>query len=860
MRKIYKTSNIHRHCRNATESELMVASLQDKAGISVGQAMPDNSKKSAFSLVEMLMALLVASLLMAALAPVMTKKINENVIVSGTGGAILPKTYCAYVNDSNELLRKVTEADACIVPDNTYAMGIILASGGGGGGGAADMASSSSLKNLTNASGVAGASNSASYTESVQTFDKSTKNILIKIAGGGAGAGGGNYVASGVAAPKSQADCEPFGIYIKAAWNGGKDVCVSKYNPGETHTEKGASPSTSITGVTTVPAGTNCSGNYCCWTGNQSSSLFTAKDSGSYACDSAGGSYSGCYRTVCKWNAANIICQNWKPTGGTAGRLPTLNELSAWATYINNISTGKGDSGLQLCGDRANTGTGASQCDDTSKCPGSDCIPEILHGDSSSNSYFLGVPGSFNKTSCGSGACSTRCVLEETQSFTPYLGGGGGSGSYLELNVPTSVISKATENGNAKIRVLAGAGGKGSPKETASQKGVNGSPSYVEIYDGSTILWKLGVPGGNAGTGASKSAGGTNGLAVTEKCTYYDSTNDAYKVESQIECNLIPGLTSHVAGKAGNSGNSTLDTAGKGGASAWVASGTPTIGKGGDGATCTQGTSATDAVCSEGGAGQGGRVEAWHSPTYPGVGGGGGAAGTVLHISNIQVRPKDLIKVQVGHGGAGGSVNAKGTDGGSSYVEIVRGEAVVAKYEVLGGGGGLPGVSGDPDTAKTPQIGTGGAPSKIASGTKTTGGEFFPKNADDTAGENAVASTDETTSIGGNGGVNEKISPLVTTDGVASGIPCGGMNTGEIKVNKETTWQCANSGSNVPFALSRALSDSVFSSSILESFAPGGTGGGGGGWKYSATPRASGGAKGLGGYAYIYFGDWGGSE
>ena len=33
----------------------------------------------AFSLVEMLMALLVASLLLAALAPVMTKRMNENI-------------------------------------------------------------------------------------------------------------------------------------------------------------------------------------------------------------------------------------------------------------------------------------------------------------------------------------------------------------------------------------------------------------------------------------------------------------------------------------------------------------------------------------------------------------------------------------------------------------------------------------------------------------------------------------------------------------------------------------------------------------------------------------------------------------
>ena len=48
------------------------------------------STQPAFSLVEMLMALLVASLLMAALAPVMTKKFSENVNVSGGMSAAVP--------------------------------------------------------------------------------------------------------------------------------------------------------------------------------------------------------------------------------------------------------------------------------------------------------------------------------------------------------------------------------------------------------------------------------------------------------------------------------------------------------------------------------------------------------------------------------------------------------------------------------------------------------------------------------------------------------------------------------------------------------------------------------------------------
>ena len=50
-------------------------------------------KHSGFSLVEMLMALLVASLLLAALAPVMTKRFGENVNVSATGGTRVKSDY-----------------------------------------------------------------------------------------------------------------------------------------------------------------------------------------------------------------------------------------------------------------------------------------------------------------------------------------------------------------------------------------------------------------------------------------------------------------------------------------------------------------------------------------------------------------------------------------------------------------------------------------------------------------------------------------------------------------------------------------------------------------------------------------------
>ncbi len=81
---------------------------------------------AAFSLVEMLMALLVASLLMAALAPVMTKKVQEDVQVSGLGSIVLSTGKTVY---------NAPGTYSFIVPDGVYELRIQAAAGGAGRGG-----------------------------------------------------------------------------------------------------------------------------------------------------------------------------------------------------------------------------------------------------------------------------------------------------------------------------------------------------------------------------------------------------------------------------------------------------------------------------------------------------------------------------------------------------------------------------------------------------------------------------------------------------------------------------------------------------------------------------------------------------
>lgn len=84
------------------------------------------TNKKGFSLVEMLVALLVASLLMVALAPVMTKKFNESLKIrsEGVGGGSVRKV--VYLTDPND-----TE---WLVPNGITTFTITLVGAGGGGG------------------------------------------------------------------------------------------------------------------------------------------------------------------------------------------------------------------------------------------------------------------------------------------------------------------------------------------------------------------------------------------------------------------------------------------------------------------------------------------------------------------------------------------------------------------------------------------------------------------------------------------------------------------------------------------------------------------------------------------------------
>ncbi len=112
----WKSSNGHRHCEGSDSDEAIHGPASPKEEI----------QKTAFSLVEMLMALLVASLLLAALAPVMTKRMDEAKLnISGVGAAQYDKDAIVTIFNNDEIFN---------VPNDVNSVKLTMIGGGGAGG------------------------------------------------------------------------------------------------------------------------------------------------------------------------------------------------------------------------------------------------------------------------------------------------------------------------------------------------------------------------------------------------------------------------------------------------------------------------------------------------------------------------------------------------------------------------------------------------------------------------------------------------------------------------------------------------------------------------------------------------------
>lgn len=340
--------------------------------------------KKAFSLVEILVALIIVSLITAAMAPVITKKLSSSAVTivgggsgdgSGSGAPVVNACagkYCTigkYPDENNGCKCTTCSAPFCISCQNDVC------------------------------------------DECLDGYD------LI----GGECIGGTESCRESHGKP-TQACCESLdAMYLPKATTGfATDLCMMKHNAFDSAiTEIDVVESE----IKVVDVKSICNTGACCWkgtAGNTAGSCTTNKNSDS--------TYSGCTRTVCQALAAERFCANYSPSNYAPGawRLMTLDELKVIGNNHNIYSTNQGSSGLQLCDESSSTGIdrcsslGATTegCQTQAADDGfnNDCSAARLWGQGNSYITLSGGAISFGTEDSRRYPKSVRCVTSNVDS------------------------------------------------------------------------------------------------------------------------------------------------------------------------------------------------------------------------------------------------------------------------------------------------------------------------------------------------------------------------------------------------------------------------------------------------------------
>ncbi len=582
------------------------------------------AKTKAFSLVEMLMALLVASLLLAALAPVMTKKINESIGISGLGGTINPPggSYCwstttgggsenmEYDSNGNRVVKYTTEA-------GVYYVNFALASGGGGGGGASEFKSENA--HLT------GVNNTSLKIEAnMDEFD------IVSVIGGGGGGGGGAAVdkSTTCTGTTSAEKCACMGY----SYDSKNNLCVSN-NLGSKNlaNAKTACSSMSPSGKWQVPT----TGQLANWNtqysnfGITSGQTVWSRTSGQGAC-SANETYNcynnGSYRTGYSSSSACCSGSSYGQYAGTYKYCST-EKPSFWSTTsnggsssctgntfpyycvcaaISSSSNNECKQGIRAacCGgptsgicNRSGGTSGGCNAYCANNCGANPankdtCLSTVTTSCSSyyTNYYYYQLSGSSwtqGYATSNTGNRSTYCVYNDSgtvgsEAFYSLSGGGGGASPSLENNNFASNIlatfrQRIKENIGGYIVLEVGEGGLGGNASTGKgQKpanGKNGGASCIVITGNNKadVKYRICVPGGkfgysgdgtkaNAETTGWGAAGGETPLA--NSCYAIDYTFNPSGVRTEFSCTKKGN-----SGTAGGASTNNPTAGGKGGAS-----------------------------------------------------------------------------------------------------------------------------------------------------------------------------------------------------------------------------------------------------------------------------------------------------
>ena len=766
----------------------------------------------AFSLVEMLMALLVASLLMVALAPVMTRKMGENigVTVEGTLPGLKHKIH-EIEYGKNECVNFKNETDNSGNIISEYCEGEFTIPNGFNG----------NLRVTVVGAGGGGASApTAGYVEytmpgSANTFivPAGVSNIETTLISGGSGGSSGRYLSAYKIFKHSSA---PTPLYD------GKNTAASSniINTKADGTYVWTIPSVLKDKYMTIDA---CGGGG----GGGGASRAECYNNN---CAASGGGGAGWYQTGLVYNTTNSTMKIAVGGGGGGGGSADTLELSTG--FTGGPFAGGGGGGVRWNSDGGSGGLGgiAGGAGGTSTY-GTSLLSRYGSGGGAGNTNENGITAGKDYFQCGNAACSNfggspnggDIFIETVDGITNDWAGGGGGGSLTSgygggggggslgaggggggggaTTVMGSVWSwgggggggggcDAQKEGAGNGRAYTGgggggggsfrhsnaeyAGGKGSVcyhgiKHTNATGGRNGFghsasgalPGIVpnNIFGSNFCNGGAGVPFGGAGT----SARGESGKPGIMKINYLDYGDGGYgggrgNIIINKKINIKPGKALTVTIGEGTAGekapyiNSSGTLIGYGGVLFGTAStikedtiiladtgestsiaatgGLPNGSNGGRGASpvspytseCKsnaggtlanpRGGDATGYGCgggggyglSDGGNGSGGYARIswnkyWDTALNSGKGaykyseigaGGGGASGNVMSMSGITVKSGEKIKIKIGKGGLGGSVN------NNAITEARKGGDTVFAYDdsnrKLQARGGNPGV------------------------------------------------------------------------------------------------------------------------------------------------------------------------
>lgn len=689
-------------------------------------------KSFAFSLVEMLMALLVASLLLAALAPVMTKRMTDNEVKIISEAANYDKdSVITIFTDASEQKEFNIPTDASRIT--------LTAVGAGGAGGNALYGN----KEFT-----------ANGTFTVPNDVKKIRVFMIGAGGGGASGGMGNgmayanvpaigavettltnagtYTLSDVVnipntyiAPALNSYCNKYGALKK--WIMKSDTST-QINPGAKISKIDGSAIVAFNKFTACGAGGGGGWNY----------------------DGAGAGGSGGYVVDVNPNtstaASNIVFK--VGAGGTGG-------TSAVGTYgIGGAGGGTGGAG-------GGSGGGAGGQN------GNGGNANSFGGGGGGGTAVLSKDAVISEIGGGGGGGAARhhYGMSTAGNATVTWGGGGGGGGGGYGSGGGGADSVIVLSATVGCRALAGTAGSS-----------NGTRGYLEL----SLLPEYGLgtyiecQGGDGYGGGGGGGGGS----------YNDNTNGV------ANCNNIKA--GKVASGSGGGGGGVR----QGQSKAWSFGGGGGGGKGGRGGeggpSGIGGTISTifgSNNCNGGNAGENGKpgaMRVWYN--IAGVtnglqcaystqsnGGGGGGAGQVW-MGEINVKPGQTITLNIGQGGAAQNIGGENGNDGTPTSIVVNGNT----YSVSGGKGGKF------ENDNTYIANSGG----LGGGIKTTNYsssaiykdwlKLNEKGITLTGGNNGgqgYLKTDSESSAGGNGGSALKMDGTYAAGGVGGAAVTGGANS-----------------------------------------------------------------------------------